>query len=803
MIEELFNTIDRTITQRPRQLVAAFLIVTVIFGVGVTQISSDSGTSQFTQDIPSQEALEEINEKFSDARSATGGGQTTLIQEKKNVLSKRSLVSMAKLEQKLHERDGLRVESSSSVAKQVALQIDRQARTPESRVTALETATQDDIQNAVQSSLSNQQSRQIVSKDYNSEDGTASVTLTTVSHNVRGLDSGSVGTSSTTALQPIQLSIQSITQRTTEGITVFGQGIQSSELSSVTFDSLTLVLPFALSFILIFLGVAYRDPIDVLLALASLLITVIWTLGFMGFVGIPFTQLLVAVPPLLLAVGIDFGIHAVNRYREELTDERSRKQSMKNATDQLLIAFGIVTGTTVIGFGSNIISPLPPIREFGIVAAIGIFFTFLVFGVFLPATKILSDSIKEQTRIPNFTNKALGSEDSALGSVLSVGVIASEKAPKLVVVTILILGAVVGAYGTGISGTFSQDVFLPPEEQPEYVDYFPGPLQPGEYDVTRVINTIEENFETGGQTTLTLYVQGDIRKDTALEEIQRMNKNPPNIIVSSDNYAQQQSILSIINQSKQDPAVSSVVKQNDIDGNGVADDNIQQVYKKTAANRIDNYVTDSRDATRVVYSIESDATNREIQRVGSQIAAETRYNAIPTGPVIVRQAVSDLISDSTVRSLAIALLLTTVFLSIVYRRMEGLARLALVNVVPVFVTIALVAGTMRYLNIPLNALTATTLSIAIGLGVDYTTHMTHRIIDEDKTKPTREAIRVSVQGTGGALFGSMITTVFGIGSLTLAITPLLGQFGLVIAISIVYSFVVSVIMLPPLYRILT
>lgn len=134
--------------------------------------------------------------------------------------------------------------------------------------------------------------------------------------------------------------------------------------------------------------------------------------------------------------------------------------------------------------------------------------------------------------------------------------------------------------------------------------------------------------------------------------------------------------------------------------------------------------------------------------------------------------------------------------------MDGTIQYGIINVVPVFVTVTAVAATMRYLGISLNPITSTTLSITIGIGVDYTIHMMHRITDEVESKSdTKTAIRTSVKGTGGALFGSMVTTVFGIGSLTLAITPLLGQFGIIISIGVFYSFLFSILMLPSLYRI--
>ena len=85
-------------------------------------------------------------------------------------------------------------------------------------------------------------------------------------------------------------------------------------------------------------------------------------------------------------MGIDFGIHAINRYCEERVQGWDIDSSMRIATDQLLYCwrevlmhylapgctktydrqyssvFFIVTGTTVFGFGSNIISDLQPTR---------------------------------------------------------------------------------------------------------------------------------------------------------------------------------------------------------------------------------------------------------------------------------------------------------------------------------------------------------------------------------------------------------------------------------------------------------
>jgi predicted RND superfamily exporter protein len=128
--------------------------------------------------------------------------------------------------------------------------------------------------------------------------------------------------------------------------------------------------------------------------------------------------------------------------------------------------------------------------------------------------------------------------------------------------------------------------------------------------------------------------------------------------------------------------------------------------------------------------------------------------------------------------------------------LEGGASLGVVNLVPIVITVTLIVASMRFLGIPFNALTATVLSIAIGLGVDYSAHMTHRFVDEYTGDNPYEALKETVLGTGGALTGSMFTTASGIGTLVIAVTPILGQFGTVTALAILYSYLTSVFVLP-------
>jgi predicted RND superfamily exporter protein len=795
--------IDDRIIYDSRRVVLTFLVVTLLFSAGFANISTSAGTSQFATGLPEEEALEDINREFSPTFQ-TDTGSTQLIQEENNVLSKPAMLRMLRAQQRVEDHPEMRVTSTSSAASIVARTLDPSATTLGEQIDAVERAPASEIDRAVrQAAETSPQFQSILSQDFNRGDATASATIGVISHEVpAGLSSGSGqgGSSPLTAIQQ-QAEFQ-VDSAAGGSITVFGSGIVAAEFANVITDSLLIVVPAAVVFIFLFLSIAYRDPVDLVLGLFALLMAVVWTFGFTGLVGIPFSQLLIAVPPLLLAVGIDFGIHAVNRYREELSEGHGIDESMRITTDQLIVAFFIVTGTTVIGFLANFTSSLTPIREFGLVAGVGIVFTFFIFGIFLPAAKVEIDRLRERTWIPTISETPLGSENSALGSVLRVGVVLGDAAPALVLAVMLVGSAGAGVYAQDVDTSFTQEDFLPPEEIPEYLQELPEPFAPGEYTVAAQLNYLEETFATTQSSQTTVYVEGPMQRGSALEEIYRAGDDPPSSFAESDGRAEATSIVTIIQSyADRNPEFRRLVERNDQNDNGVPDQNLDQIYDELFASpvgdRAANYMTEDRRSTRVVYTVEADAEQDEITADTRQVADRFRMTATATGSTVVFKAVSDVILQSAITSLAVALIGAAVFLMIVYRIFEGYASLGVVNIVPVAVTVTMVAASMRFLAIPFNAITATILAITIGLGVDYSVHVTHRFADERGENDLRTALDRTVRGTGGALLGSMLTTVSGIGVLALALFPALGQFGILTGLSITFAFLASLLVLPP------
>ncbi|MFB6164487.1 MAG: RND family transporter [Haloarculaceae archaeon] len=799
--QRFIDRLNETIVDRTGWVIVAFLALTVVFGLGLGNVGTSAGTSQFTTGLPAEEAYQQVNEDFSPAFS-TDTGSTQLIQRSQNVLSKPSLLTMLRTEKRLRDHPELRVSATTSVADSVATQLDPSASSLTEEIDAVEEATPAEIDAAVDRAAARDPSfASRLSNDFNRQSASASATIGVVTHSVPAGVSTSAGQGGTSPLTPLQTRSAFVVDSVGQSITVFGSGIISAEFSNVIVDSLLIVVPAAVIFITFFLIIAYRDLVDLLAGIFSLVMAVVWTFGFMGLASIPFSQMLIAVPPLLLAVGIDFGIHAVNRYREERAHDRPVGESMLITTNQLFVAFFIVTGTTVIGFAANFTSALGPIKDFGLVASIGITFTFLIFGIFLPALKVWIDRRREEYPIPTMSQTPLGSEGSRLSAVLRGGVVVAERAPAAFLVAVLLLSVVAGFYATGVSTSFAQEDFLPPEHNPDWMMQLPEPFKPHTYSVTATTNYLEDHFGTIQSSTATIYVQGPMERDSALDSIYRAGEDPPDSFVTDGRHADSQSIVTVIQSyADRDPQFAQLVARNDPDGDGIPDDNLGAVYdallSSPARDRALQFMTEDRRSARVVYDVKADASQDAVTADARKLADDYRMDAVATGQTVVFQAVSNVILSSAMRSLLVALAGSTVFLVLVYWLIEGEATLGVANVIPILVTVALLAGTMRLVDIPFNAITATILAITIGLGIDYSVHVVHRFADERRERALMPALDRTVRGTGGALMSSMFTTVFGIGVLALALFPAIGQFGVLTGLSIVYAFLTSLFVLP-------
>jgi len=790
-IHALNTRLTEYIVESPQRVVVAFLLLTAGLFTGLDDITMSAGMDQFSEDVDAYGTNEYVEEQFSPSFESEDD-VTLLLQSGDNTLSKDGLVRMLELQSEIEARSGLRVVSTTSPATLVALELDPSATETEDQLRVVERSTDAEIREATRAAGTNPQFLALTGDDFNARAASSSAVIGIVEHDASGDDE---------LFESIQLEVQRIADSSEGDVRVFGSGISDHENEMVLMDSMAASIPTVIVMLLVFLAIAYRDPFDLVLGIVSLAMALVWTFGFLGLAGIPFSQLQVALPPLLLAIGVDFGIHTINRYREEFTTDI--EGSMERAITPLMGAFFMVMATSVIGFSANMASGLTPIADFGLAATIGIVSVTLIFSVFLPAAKVSIENLRSNTALPSFNARPLGAEDSLLGRVLPIHLRLTNRLPFVFLAVVLLTAGLAGSYGQGVDSSFEEDDMLPPEELPEYMGLLPGMMQPGEYTMTETLHFIEDEFESTPDDTVTVYIEGPMASDHALESLYRAGTDPPSAIVSEDRRAESESVLSVIEEySRESSEFAELVARNDRNENGVPDANLDDVYQALLASPYEDralqYIDEEYREARVLYSVEADASDDTVTADANEIARKQRFEATETGETVVFQSVSDQVYESAVMSLAIALTLAALFLVVLYFVLERRPALGLVTLSPIVLAVLFLVATMRFLDIPFNTLTATILSVSVGIGIDYSIHVVHRFVEEfEDVEDGLHAARITLQGTGGALFGTTITTMSaGIALHYLSITPILVQFGLLIAYSVTYSFVASIVVLP-------
>ncbi|MFC7188437.1 MMPL family transporter [Halocatena marina] len=368
------------------------------------------------------------------------------------------------------------------------------------RIDVLESRNQSEIETVVEAVLGksgrdngSDQSGVFAFMPTNYEPGTttANATMVLLTQTAES-ETSAQGTASDRLIES-QLAVRDVTRgQYADNAYVFGAGIISDEIERSMTDSLVIVGPLALLFVLIVLVIAYRDLLDILLGVFGITLVLIWTFGFMGWTGISFSQIFIAVPVLLIGLSIDYAIHVFMRHRESREQIKGVRNSMNTALGGIASALVLVTLTAVIGFLSNLTSSVPPIREFGIVSSVGICAALVIFGVLIPALKVELDSALE-ARGWDRTKRAFGTGGGALGSLLSGGATAARRAPQVVLVVALLLTVAGGIGASQVDTSFSQEDFLA-DDPPAWMDSLPEPLAPSEYTAKSSLEYVNDHF---------------------------------------------------------------------------------------------------------------------------------------------------------------------------------------------------------------------------------------------------------------------------------------------------------------------
>src|SRR5581483_4465203 len=173
--------------------------------------------------------------------------------------------------------------------------------------------------------------------------------------------------------------------------------LANAHASDLTQHDFQLLLPVIAIFIAVTLFIAFRSLTSVFISFAMLTVAVVWTFGIMGGMGIALNTLNLAVVPLIMGVGIDYGIHMMNEYQELRAAGNAPTEAWTFAGGGSALALSVGTLTTVAGLLIMVVSPSLLVAQLGALAAFAIGACFVLAILFVPALVTVIEGLQAAT----------------------------------------------------------------------------------------------------------------------------------------------------------------------------------------------------------------------------------------------------------------------------------------------------------------------------------------------------------------------------------------------------------------------
>jgi len=124
-----------------------------------------------------------------------------------------------------------------------------------------------------------------------------------------------------------------------------------------------------------------------------LVLSLIWTLGTMGWLNIPLSVVTVGVGAMILGLGVEYSVFYVTRFEEERDKGKDYTTSLKIALNEVGRAIIGSSTTTIVGFLALLTASLPMLHHLGFTLALGIFYC-VVAAIFLnPALLVVEKKV--------------------------------------------------------------------------------------------------------------------------------------------------------------------------------------------------------------------------------------------------------------------------------------------------------------------------------------------------------------------------------------------------------------------------
>lgn len=490
-----------------------------------------------------------------------------------------------------------------------------------------------------------------------------------------------------------------------------------------------------------------------MLSLVVVFISVIATLGFMGWIKVPVTMVSMAVFPIVIGLGIDYSIQFHNRYEEE--------KSVKVTIEKIGKAIAIAVFATVLGFISLYASPVPMIQDFGKMLTMGVIISFLgsIFLLF-PILHIGSENEKA-----NKTTQPM--EKGNNGGVMDKFLATTTRLMIKFTLPVLLLFALVAGAGFAVDHSIGVET--------DIETFMPQDLQ-----ALTDIHTIR--LAVGTTDQIVIYLSTDnVLSETNLDWIKKSSFNLlskyPDSVVSIKSI---DSLIQLITDGKETSYTEIMTLLNDLPDSQRA-----------------MFVSDDHKETVLLINtkhLSSQANKELIANLKSDLSNTTMTFEI-TGKSVLDVEMVNGLTSGRINMTLLGLGLVFMALLLIYRNFIK----ALLPIIPVVLIIGISSGIMFLTGIKFTPITATLGALVLGMGTEMTVMLMERYIEERHAGLAKsEAMVVSVTMIGKAIVASGLTTVGGFAVLFFSDFMILKDFGFMTVINISLALASTFIILPPL-----
>jgi uncharacterized protein len=126
-----------------------------------------------------------------------------------------------------------------------------------------------------------------------------------------------------------------------------------------------------------------------LASIVPILMVVAWLYAFMEVAGYSINLVTATIAAVSIGIGIDFAIHFIARYREELERTGDRATAVAITGEGTGLALVASAASSAVGFGILALAPMPLFAAYGLLTALMIVMALAATLVVLPSVLML------------------------------------------------------------------------------------------------------------------------------------------------------------------------------------------------------------------------------------------------------------------------------------------------------------------------------------------------------------------------------------------------------------------------------